>query len=288
VTVMSRLVTIVALLAPALLWWPAHAETGAGETCRKPETGWQGTAQICIFTSDEVRAMMRDQTVWRYDRGPQKCKKDGGGEACYGVDACTSGDETGTYYILYRAPFDAPDTALEPYGLFCVTAKDEWDFRVVTKRRVTAEFVEVRWPKADLVIQPPDGRTLVNFPTNFYTTLTEPVVEPVEIFGHTVEIEATPASYTWHWSRAGETTAEEDAGAMETSDPGAPYEEGEELEVSHEYVDAEVTVHPSVDVTYTGRYRVDGGEWQDIDQTLTVPGDPVDLEIIEARVHLVG
>jgi hypothetical protein len=46
---------------------------------------------------------------------------------------------------------------------------------------------------------------------------------------------------------------------VETTNPGAPYEEGEELEVSHEYVDAEVTVHPSVDVTYTGRYRVDGG-----------------------------
>jgi hypothetical protein len=286
---MRIMVRMVALAVGVPLVILATSPTATAREC-KTTGGMYGAVQICAYSSDEVRAMLSDQSDWRYMRGEQICKKEGGGgELCYSPDACgTPPDDLGTWYLLYRAPVSPPGADFEPFGAFCVRAEDEWDFRVVTKRRVTAEFVEVRWPKADLVIQPPDGRTLVNFPTNFYATLTEPVVEPVEIFGQTVEIEATPASYTWHWSRAGETTAEEDAEAMETSDPGAPYEEGEELEVSHEYVDAEVTVHPSVDVTYTGRYRVDGGEWEDIDETLTVPGDPVDLEIIEARVHLVG
>ena len=172
-----------------------------------------------------------------------------------------------------------------PYGVFCVTAKDEYDFRAVTKRRVTEEFKAVGWPQADLVIQPPDGRTLVNFPTNFYTTLTDPQTETVDIFGHAVEIEATPASYTWHWAQPGESG---DAASEQTTDPGAEYAKGHELVVSYEYTDAEVTVHPSVDVTYTGRYRVDAGDWETIDETLTIAGTPVDLEIVTARVHLVG
>jgi hypothetical protein len=58
--------------------------------------------------------------------------------------------------------------------------------------------------------------------------------------------------------------------------------------ITHEYLDADVTVSPSVDVTYSGRYRVGDSPWIPIDQTLTLPGPVVDLEIIEARVHLVG
>ena len=56
----------------------------------------------------------------------------------------------------------------------------------------------------------------------------------------------------------------------------------------HVYTDAGVTVHPSVDVTYRGRYRVEGGRWFTIPERLTVPGDAVALEVVSARVHLVG
>ena len=66
-----------------------------------------------------------------------------------------------------------------------------------------------------------------------------------------VEIEATPESYTWHWGDGSE--------AEPTDEPGAEHEDGEPHEVFHVYTDAGVTVRPSVDVTYRGRYRIEGG-----------------------------
>jgi hypothetical protein len=47
-------------------------------------------------------------------------------------------------------------------------------------------------------------------------------------------------------------------------------------------------VAPSVDTTYSGRYRVGNGRWQTIPDTLTVPGAPVGLQVVSATPHLVG
>ena len=113
-----------------------------------------------------------------------------------------------------------------------------------------------------MVIQPPDGRTLVNFETNFLTTTTEPTSQTVQLLGHGVEIEATPVNYLWHFG---------DGTSQEGSDPGAEYPD---LRITHVYEKAGVTVSPSVDVTYQGRYRVDGGGWVPIPDTLTVAGTP--------------
>ena len=135
---------------------------------------------------------------------------------------------------------------------------------------------KLAWPEAELVIQPPDGRTLVNLETNFLTTTTEPTTQSIQLLGHGVEIEATPVNYLWHFG---------DGASQEGSDPGAEYPD---LRITHVYVKAGVTVSPSVDVTYQGRYRVDGGDWVPIPDTLTVAGTPVDLQVLSATPHLVG
>ena len=115
-----------------------------------------------------------------------------------------------------------------------------------------------------------------NLKTNFYTNTTKPRVQPVDIAGHTVEIEATPASYTWHFG---------DGSTASGTEPGDEYPN---LQVTHTYVEADVKVRPSVDVTYSGRWRIDGGDWRDIDETLTVEGTPVALEVLTATPHLVS
>ena len=57
----------------------------------------------------------------------------------------------------------------------------------------------------------------------------------------------------------------------------------------HVYTDAGVKVRPSVDVTYSGRTASRAsGQWFPIPATLTVEGDPVALEVVSARVQLVG
>ncbi len=44
----------------------------------------------------------------------------------------------------------------------------------------------------------------------------------------------------------------------------------------------------SVDVSYSARYRVDGGAWRDISDTLTIPGSTRDLPIKQAAAVLVS
>ena len=75
---------------------------------------------------------------------------------------------------------------------------------------------------------------------------------------------------------------------MTTTEPGAAYPE---LAVTHRYVDARVTVQPSVATTYTARFRVaggGGGEWQDVGGTVTASGPPTALRVAEAIPVLSG
>ncbi len=89
-------------------------------------------------------------------------------------------------------------------------------------------------------------------------------------------MEATPATYRWEFG---------DGTSARTADPGAAYPE---LAVTHRYVDARVTVHPSVETTYTARFRVRGGDWQDVGGTVTAAGPPTALRIAEATGLLSG
>ena len=52
--------------------------------------------------------------------------------------------------------------------------------------------------------------------------------------------------------------------------------------------DAHTTVRTSVDVTYTARFRVGNGGWQDIPETVTITGPAGALRISEATVVLSG
>ena len=127
-------------------------------------------------------------------------------------------------------------------------------------------------------MQPPDGKTLVDFDTNFYTTNTTPSTRTVTLIGQRVTIEATPSEYLWHFGSGS------DDGDRATTDPGAAYPD---LRVTYRYLRVG-TVEPSLDTTYSGRYRIGTGPWRKIPATLTVPGRPVALQVLSATPHLVG
>jgi hypothetical protein len=186
----------------------------------------------------------------------------------------------GTLYSVLRRPIATPGADFEAYAVVCLTAGEEDDFEVISWRRVWAVMKTLEWPQAELMVQPVGGRTLVNFETNVFTTTTEARVQPVRLGDREVEIEATPVSYTWHWGDGSD--------AELTEGPGAEHQDGKPHEVFHVYTDAGVEVRPSVDVTYRGRYRIEGGQWFPIPEALTIEGDPVALEVVSARVQLVG
>lgn len=146
---------------------------------------------------------------------------------------------------------------------------------VLTVGLIRRAFAELELPAGRLVIQPPDGLTLVNFDTNFYTTSTEPIARTVTLLGQRVTLEATPATYHWDFG---------DGRTLTTAQPGAPYPR---LDVTHNYLRTG-TYRPSLATTYTGRYRVGGGAWQEIPGTVTIDGAGQALRAIEAQPKLVG
>lgn len=115
----------------------------------------------------------------------------------------------------------------------------------------------------------PAGETLVNFDTIFYVDPQQVTVD-LTILGQAVDVVATPAGYTWSFG---------DGSGLSTRSPGAPYPS---KEITHRYADAHVTVEPSVSVSYTARFRVGGGAWQDIDGTVSSDGPGTPLLVSEA------
>jgi hypothetical protein len=162
----------------------------------------------------------------------------------------------------------------------CLREEDAAEAGVVTPSMVLTEFRRLTWPSADLVVQPPDHRTLVNLPTILSTTLTGPRTQAVTLLGVQVTIEATPAAYTWH-DGAGHSWS--------TTDPGRMHRSGDEpTSLNHALYTRTGTVQASVDVTYSGRFRIEDGPWQEIPGTHTVRGTAEGVEVLAAVPHLTG
>jgi hypothetical protein len=197
----------------------------------------------------------------------------GGQYICYETDPCVEVGADGESYegILYDILQNG-----EVVGQTCVTdAPGEPDAPPqVTPGMVLRAFQRLTWPASELVIQPPNGRTAVNFDTYFYTDDTAPLTQTVRLLGQRVTIEATPTSFTW---RYGDDTTET------TSTPGGPYPGGT---VIHQYLRTGASA-PSLDTTYTGRFRVSAGPWVGIPDSLTVAGAPQQLEVVEIDLKLV-
>lgn len=127
---------------------------------------------------------------------------------------------------------------------------------------------KIGMPSLAINIQP-GGETLVNLETIFYAR-PQPFRRSVDLLGFDIDLIATPARYTW---RHGDGTSHA------TSRPGRPYPS---KEVVYRYAKSAKNLHPSVDVTYAVRYRVDGGAWQNLSQTLQASGPNGDLDVKEA------
>jgi hypothetical protein len=121
------------------------------------------------------------------------------------------------------------------------------------------------------------GYTLVNLETTFYTEAMA-FTRTLSIIGYSVDVEVTPSTFTWHWG---------DGETLTTDTPGAPYPS---TDVTHTYRHHTAQGRPlelSVDVGYTARFRVDGGAWVDIPETITIEGPVTTLPVRQASAVLV-
>ncbi|MFT4081333.1 MAG: hypothetical protein QM638_02000 [Nocardioides sp.] len=156
---------------------------------------------------------------------------------------------------------------------------DEDDEAMLTVGMVIEAFRRLPMPEAPLKIQPPDGRTLVNFDTIFYTTR-RPFARSVTLLGHHITFHIRPARYRWVFG---------DGRTLTTTKAGDPYSTQAHLprDITHRYLTKD-TFHPHVDVSYTATYTVDGTGGRRIDGTVTIPGTPQRLVSLTATPHLDG
>jgi hypothetical protein len=248
----------------------ASATAEGGSSCGQA-ADMTGASAHCLKSGSETNAYIASHSDHSYSIRPA-CDI-GGLALCDQPAQCHVGDQDGWLYNVYE------DDSTEPLDWqACLTKQEARHLGGLTPGMVEHAFQRLTWPASTIVVQPPKGRTLVNFDTNFYTTNTRPTMQTVTLIGQRVTIEATPTEYTWHFG-----SASSDAD-LTTSDPGAAYPD---LRVTYRYTRVG-GVHPSVDTTYAGRYRVGNSDWRTIPSTLSVPGAAVDLRVVSATPHLVG
>lgn len=150
----------------------------------------------------------------------------------------------------------------------------------ITAGDVLRAFRRIPVPASEVSIQPPGGETLVNLDTIF-STEADSFTRTIGLLGHRVELDITPAEFTW---------VNGDGTVQVTDWAGKPWAKGTPLHefITHRYENAARTVQPRVDTTWTARYRVNGGAWQDVGGTVTITGEPFDLTVLSAEPQLSG
>jgi hypothetical protein len=151
--------------------------------------------------------------------------------------------------------------------------------RQVTQALVLRAFQRIPVPASEVSIQPPGGETLVNLETIFSTEAAE-FTRTIGLLGHRVDLEIWPSRFEWVTG---------DGSDFATDWAGRPWQKGVPMTeyITHNYADA-ADVTTRVDTTWTARYRVDGGDWQDVGGTVTIEGEPFELAVLSAAPHLVS
>lgn len=198
-------------------------------------------------------------------------------EGEYHVDRMCQGGECSPEFVCPDGSYkfyewiEGPDGERLWSNYFCA---GESESRPLTPGMVVEAFRRIPLPASPLIIQPPDGRTLVNFETNFYTEQ-EALFRSVILLGQRVDLRIDVHSFTWHF---------DDGETLTTTKPGAPYPK---LQITHNYLKAG-DFRPSLDTTYVADFRVDGGAWQTVPGSVTIEGEPESLKAVEARPILTG
>ncbi|WP_156996564.1 hypothetical protein [Knoellia aerolata] len=146
-------------------------------------------------------------------------------------------------------------------------------------RMILDEFHKTTFARPTASIQPVGLTTLVNLPTYYELRWPARGFEPGEpdsttLVGRRVDIEPVFVSATYIFGDG------EALGPVKTL--GGPHPTGD---VIHTYR-SKMVAPVQINATYSGRFRVDGGAWITIPDTVTIQGTPSNLTVAEARARL--
>ncbi|KAA1425860.1 hypothetical protein [Nocardioides antri] len=237
----------------------ANADDGNADVDVIPGDGGFGTSVIQNLPGDDVSSTGQPGLIGQYHSEP----------ACVGV--CTGNLTCPDGTFKTHSWLELPDGSRVNESWWCPS---EERAPAVTDDLVAVAFQRIPLPPSTFTIQPPGGRTLVNFATNFFTE-ERTLDRTVRLLGQRVDLRIEAHSYTWHF---------DDGESITTDKPGAPYPR---LEITHDYLQTG-DYRPALDITWVADYRVNGGQWQPVPGSVTIAGEPADLKAIEARPTLVG
>jgi hypothetical protein len=152
-------------------------------------------SQTCDKSSSEIEAEKTKSPTAKWT--VRQICKDGGRNPeglCFNPEECTTAAGVpGTRYILFKDG--------ENHGTACLSAgeADQVDDPPPIRTLVLEVFKTLSWSPSDLVVQPPNGKTLVNLETNFYTTNTSPTSISVSLDESQVVDTARPNAYRWNF-----------------------------------------------------------------------------------------
>lgn len=169
--------------------------------------------------------------------------------------------------------------AWEAIGFTCLGGLVPGANNTLTMQMILDEFHKTTFAKPTTSIQPVGLKTLVNLPTYYELKWPTQGFEPGEgdtttLVGRQVEIEPVFVSATYIYGD-GETS-----GPVESL--GGPHPSGD---IIHTYRD-KMVAPVQINATYTGRFRVDGGAWIAIPDTVVIEGTPANLTVAEAKARL--
>jgi len=212
------------------------------------------------------------------DPDPSACQKAALGCVTNGVQV-----GIGLLYEIYARPAGSSG-AWQYVGSTCFADQVPGASPTLSMGRIIDAFHLTPWATATVLTQPEGNTTLVNLPVyariSWSTVGFEPgevdTLDPARMFGLTVQIRPKVDHYTYVWGD-GTTTgpSRSDGGVWPTGD------------ITHSYP-SPGTYQARVDTTFTGDFRINGGPWTQIPDTVTITGPTTTITVHAAKAVLVG
>lgn len=189
------------------------------------------------------------------------------------IGGSTGGPEGGVNFEVDELDTRTGDRAFSGYtcGIPGVPGGAEGQVPVVVTVSVS-DFAELPVVPMQANAGPEIGWIPVNMEVVLYVNGEDQVLETT-ILNSPVSVRAVPIEYEWDMG---------DGNTITTSKPGAPYPS---MEVAGVYR-YEGWYDVTLTTTFAGQFSVDGGEWQDIDGTITIESEPVEIfsKSLESRL----